>query len=258
MSRATFGGDIPERAGGGPTTDGGETARDDLPVGTVVLDREDDDPNRAAVVNRPPVTAGEWTAYVDEAGEEVTVADDNPSYDGTEEIVVVAFLDDLDPVRPVWAGESPLTLTDLHQDGTSTYAFPPARLEPIGVIDPAARGDHEPDEGEPEAQAQHPRDQIVVPRQRRPKHLDIPNRRPIAEIEREGDEDCDRDAAEQRGVDRIGQRLADERDRVARLGCRVGHVVDVCERGPSQHRSRDRHREQSTEAASYHTIAWER
>lgn len=146
MSRATFGGDIPERAGGGPTTDGGRTQRGDLPVGTVVLDREDDDPNRAAVVNRPAVTAGEWVAYVDDEGEEVTVADDNPSYNGTEEIVVVAFLDDLDPVRPEWAGESPLTLTDLHEDGASTYAFPPARLEPIGVVDPAARGENEPDE----------------------------------------------------------------------------------------------------------------
>lgn len=154
MSRATFGGDIPERAGGGPTPDGGKTARDDLPVGTVVLDREDGDPNRAVVVNRPPVTADEWTAYVDEAGEEVTVADDNPSYDGTEEIVVVAFLDDLDPVRPEWAGESPLTLTDLHEDGASTYAFPPARLEPIGVVDPAARGEHEPDEAESEESEQ--------------------------------------------------------------------------------------------------------
>jgi hypothetical protein len=154
MSRATFGGGIPERAGGGPTPDGGVAERDDLPVGTVVLDREDDDPNRGAVVNRPPVAADEWTAYVDEAGEEVTVADDNPSYDGTEEIVVVAFLDDLDPVRPEWAGESPLTLTDLHEDGASTYAFPPARLEPIGVIDPAARGGHEPDEPEAEESEQ--------------------------------------------------------------------------------------------------------
>jgi hypothetical protein len=154
MSRATFGGDIPERAGGGPTPDGGKTGRDELPVGAVVLDREDDDPNRAVVVNRPPVRADEWTAYVDETGEEVTIADDNPSYDSTEEIVVVAFLDDLTPVRPEWAGESPLTLTDLHEDGASTYAFPPARLEPIGVIDPGARSVSDPDEAEDEGAEQ--------------------------------------------------------------------------------------------------------
>jgi hypothetical protein len=101
-------------------------------LGARVVDVDDPDPNEAVVVNRPPVPANEWIAYVD-GGDEVTVADDNPGYDADAEVVVVAFADELATAHPTWNGEDPLTLGEA---GCATYAFPPARLDRVDDADP--------------------------------------------------------------------------------------------------------------------------
>ena len=101
-------------------------------LGARVVDVDDPDPNEAVVVNRPPVPAHEWVAYVD-GDREVTVADDNPGYDGDAEIVVVAFADELAAAHPHWSGEDPLALGDAD---CRTYAFPPGRLERVDDADP--------------------------------------------------------------------------------------------------------------------------
>lgn len=149
MTRATFGGEVPSTTARGRRrrADGGGADPDALGIGTVVVDREDDDPDRGVVVNRPPVAAEEWDTYVDENGEQVTVADDNPEYDPEAEVVVVVFQTVLDQIRPDWAAEAPLALGELHAEGASTYAFPPGRLEPIGAID-AGAGSPTPDAAE--------------------------------------------------------------------------------------------------------------
>ena len=101
-------------------------------LGARVVDVEDEDPNEAVVVNCPPVPAAEWGAYVD-AGEEVTVADDNPGYDPDAEVVVVAFADELAGAHPSYEGEDPLPLSEAD---CATYAFPPGRLKRVDGADP--------------------------------------------------------------------------------------------------------------------------
>lgn len=99
--------------------------------GAIVEDVEDTDPNPAVVINTPPVPLDEWTAYQNEDGEEVTVAETNPDYNAEAEVVVVAFQDDLDKVNPSYAGEEPLTLSELD---CRYYAFPPARLRRVDHV----------------------------------------------------------------------------------------------------------------------------
>lgn len=107
--------------------------QDDFSLGDTVVDRERDDPDTAIVVNRPPMAAKEWEAYrVD--GEVVTVADDNPEYDPSSKVVVVMFPEDLTEWGIEWDGDRPLPLEEAPQ-GTA-YAFPPARLEPVGTYSP--------------------------------------------------------------------------------------------------------------------------
>lgn len=103
-------------------------------LGARVVDVDDDDPNEAVVVNRPPVPAAEWVAYVDD-GNEVTVADDNPGYDAEAEVVVVAFADELTAAHPTWDGDDPLALGGAD---CATYAFPPGRLDRVDGTDPEA------------------------------------------------------------------------------------------------------------------------
>ena len=77
--------------------DRSETNEDQFLPGTVVVDNEDPEPAPAIVINRPPCTCQEWVAYLDsETDEEVTVAEDNPEYDGESDVTVVAFRESLE------------------------------------------------------------------------------------------------------------------------------------------------------------------
>jgi len=97
--------------------------------GAVVVDVEDHDADRAVVINTPPATAEDWGVYYNDDGEEVTVADMNPDYDPEEEVIVVAFEEDLD--RPDYDGEEPLALAELE---CGSYAFPPNRLRRVDHV----------------------------------------------------------------------------------------------------------------------------
>ena len=119
-----------------PGTDGGRLPdADSFDLGDTVLDREDDDPNTATVINCPPVSCDAW-----DVGEE-TVADHNPEYDADADVIVVAFDDDLDEAKPEYTGAEPIPLAEID---VLTYAFPPGRLARVGAGDeeddaPAAR-----------------------------------------------------------------------------------------------------------------------
>lgn len=104
------------------------TSADDVyEYGAVVEDREDtsESPDRAVVVNLPPVPADEWEAY-----DGTTVAEDNPTYNTQADVIVVAFRDALEETHPDWGGDAPLTLPlECH-----TYAFPAERLRRVGHL----------------------------------------------------------------------------------------------------------------------------
>lgn len=103
-----------------PGSDGGRLPdADSFNLGDTVLDREDDDPNTATVINCPPVSCDAW-----DVGEE-TVADHNPEYDAEADVIVVAFDDDLDEAKPEYDGDEPIPLAEID---VPTYAFPPGRL----------------------------------------------------------------------------------------------------------------------------------
>ncbi len=103
------------------TADG--SAEDAFTIGAVVHDREDDDPNAAIVVNRPPQPAEEWLAY-----RETTVAADNPEYPAAAPVIVVVFADALRAAFSDWAGDDPLPLTTINESDASHYSFPAPRL----------------------------------------------------------------------------------------------------------------------------------
>ena len=111
-----------------------EYTQDDFAIGDTVVDREQDDPDHVAVVvNRPPMAAEDWEAYrVD--GEAVTVAEDNPDYDPTANVVVVIYPEDLDEWGIDWDANSPIKLGDAPTG--IAYAFPPRRLELVGTYSP--------------------------------------------------------------------------------------------------------------------------
>lgn len=147
MSReAALGGEIPD-AGTSSRPKRGEAVSE---YGAIVVDADDSDPfderSRAVVVNTPPVACSEWTVYPDESGDMLTVADTNPVYDPDSEVVVVAYLDDLTRAHPDWDGDEPL---ELPLD-CSDYAFPPNRLQRVGMYREDAHEDtHHDDERPP-------------------------------------------------------------------------------------------------------------
>jgi hypothetical protein len=102
--------------------------------GTIAVDGDDPDPDPTVVVNTPTATADEWNVP---GG---TLADDNPSYDSDESVVVVVYLSDLE--RTPYAGYSgpwPMPLRPISQSNARHYSFPESRLnyrdqrEPIEV-----------------------------------------------------------------------------------------------------------------------------
>jgi hypothetical protein len=117
--------------------DSSETAvdSDDIGIGDLVLDRDTDHSDPAVVVNTPPTTADEWTAYTG-----TTVAEDNPEYPADASIIVVAFRNEiLDEQPEMVAPDSPIPLEDLNEVGIKHYSFPAPRLR---------RGDPETDDFE--------------------------------------------------------------------------------------------------------------
>ena len=118
MAEESMGGDHSE-------TDGDA---DRYQPGTVVVDREDPEPTEAVAINRPPCTCEEWVAYLDsETEREVTVAEDNPEYEGESDVIVVAFRESLEeqdseklPVK------EPIPLAELN---CKHYGFPKGRLQ---------------------------------------------------------------------------------------------------------------------------------
>jgi len=100
-----------------------------LSPGTIVLDREQPEPDEAIVVNTPPVEASEW--YVDGRG---MVAADNPDYPDHDRVVIVVYRRTLERRRPNYAGYQHLELQSLNADGVSYYAFPESRLERVDEL----------------------------------------------------------------------------------------------------------------------------
>jgi hypothetical protein len=97
-------------------------------IGESVVDREQgDDPNTAIIVNCPPKTADEWTAYRD-----TTVADDNPDYPADAPVAVAVYRDELAEFDSDWDDhDTPFSLSDLGEAGVSHYSFPAPRLKSI-------------------------------------------------------------------------------------------------------------------------------
>lgn len=99
--------------------------------GEVVVDRDDEDPNRAVVINRPPTTAADWR--VEGRG---TLAEDNPQYPADDRVICVAFLDDLLAEFPYYGGIDAISLSTCRKRGMKFYAFPNSRLRQVGTIGP--------------------------------------------------------------------------------------------------------------------------
>jgi len=117
-----------------------DITQDDYRLGDIVLDRDvsaaDRDP--AVVVNLPPVTADEWVAYETEDGE-VTVHDDNPSYDPQANVVIVVFRSTLNDWHVDWTPDEKLPTAEAPSG--MLYAFPPSRLRKIGQYEPEVAAD---------------------------------------------------------------------------------------------------------------------
>ena len=118
------------------------TAMDHAPfdIGEPVVDREQgENPNTAIIVNCPPKTADEWTAYRD-----TTVAEDNPDYPADAPVAVAVYRDELAEFDPNWdERDTPFSLSDLGEASVSHYSFPAPRLRSI---------EHSETESEQEAQ----------------------------------------------------------------------------------------------------------
>lgn len=97
---------------------------DEPDVGDRVVDRDDDDPTQAVIVNRPPRTADEWEV----PGTDHTVATfpGNEEYPDDDPIAVVCFESDLEAHHAEWDGDYPLSLADVD---AKIYTFPLSRLE---------------------------------------------------------------------------------------------------------------------------------
>lgn len=100
-------------------------------IGEPVVDRDstDDDPNTAIIVNCPPKTATEWTAY-----RQTSVAEDNPDYPDDALIAIIVYRDELAEFDPDWTDRNqPFSLTEFNEAGVSHYAFPTPRLKSLAA-----------------------------------------------------------------------------------------------------------------------------
>lgn len=111
----------------GPATGRAAAQRDggSLHPGVPVVDSEDPDPDPAIVIDHLDVPIGDWIVYGDE-----TVADQNPSYDPEDPVVIVVFEHHLDSGWTGWRQARPGTLFDgVVTRGIKFHAFPRARLD---------------------------------------------------------------------------------------------------------------------------------
>lgn len=100
-----------------------ENAR--FPEGTRVVDGADPDPDPAIVINTLDVPISDWVVF----GEE-TVADQNPTHDPLDRVVIVAFERLLDDGWPAWRRTPPKRLFDgVLERSIKFHAFPQNRLE---------------------------------------------------------------------------------------------------------------------------------
>lgn len=100
-------------------------------AGDVVIDRDDESPNEAVVVNTPPIEAADW--HVPGRG---TLAEDNPAYPEDDAVVIVLFRDALERHYPHYTGGGVIRMRRLQRDGAKPYAFPSSRLQRIGTLSP--------------------------------------------------------------------------------------------------------------------------
>jgi hypothetical protein len=125
-----------------PSADSDISGDDTVEIGDYIIDKEDESesPDVGRVINLPGDTATEWDAYKTESGEQLTVHDTNPEYDPEEPVVVCLFLNQLEEHYPSWAGDEPLDLAAVTDDGITHYAFPRSRVkigDPESLIPPA-------------------------------------------------------------------------------------------------------------------------
>lgn len=98
-------------------------------LGMTVHDRHSPSPDDAVVVNLPDIPINKFIAYHD-GNRKVTVAEDNPSYDPKQKVVVVVYQNVLDNFGGEYTGESPISFDALSRNNIPYYGFPPARLVP--------------------------------------------------------------------------------------------------------------------------------
>lgn len=90
-----------------------------------MVDSEDPEPDLAIVINVLDVPISDWIVY----GRE-TVAEQNPAYDSTDRVVIVAFEHFLDQEWPDWRRNPPPQLFEgVVNRGIKFHAFPQERLE---------------------------------------------------------------------------------------------------------------------------------
>jgi hypothetical protein len=100
------------------------TDETDFSPGDVVLDRDDDNPDPALVVNcLPGASADEWNVLGDQ-----TVAEANPDYPADASVIAVVFEGKFDDDALEWNREEPIALTELNDSPMDYYSFPAPRL----------------------------------------------------------------------------------------------------------------------------------
>lgn len=99
----------------------------DPSYGSLVVDTHDASPSLFVVVNRPGVKSRNWETQNGDS----TVAQDNPTYDSAEPVVVVVEHDALRDFDSDWQSfpGTDYPLTTLATNNIPYYAFPMSRLE---------------------------------------------------------------------------------------------------------------------------------
>ncbi|MFH5802363.1 hypothetical protein [Haladaptatus sp. CMAA 1911] len=102
-----------------------------LSVGDRVIDTDDDNPDEAVVIARPPeTTIAEWEFPTNEGP--MTTADTNPEYPADAQLVLVSFLSDLNGYWEEWTDADPADLRDgVEANHVHRYGFPEPRLAPV-------------------------------------------------------------------------------------------------------------------------------
>ncbi|EFW92328.1 hypothetical protein ZOD2009_09735 [Haladaptatus paucihalophilus DX253] len=121
-----------------------------LSVGDRVIDTDDDNPDEAVVIARPPATTiAEWEFPTDEGP--MTTADTNPEYPADAQLVLVSFLSDLNGYWEDWNDADPVDLRDgVEANHVHRYGFPEPRLAPADQSETSPDGETEPADNEAE------------------------------------------------------------------------------------------------------------